>query len=168
MNFAVLVTEYLTYEFEKGSLKYYASCETCDRGGLPLEHRLHPPHDFGSIAFTYTETGDTLLFGSIIWMGTGALALPDSFFPADQCEELETAARDPMSKEYYNLYPVLDRPEFEARADTAWAHVKRLDIVWDFASGDYRVGFYMYAPTVGRFDPAAARWIIFLYRGKSN
>jgi len=168
MNLAVLVTDYLTYEFEAGALHYYPLCAACDRDSLPFDIDLVVPGDFGSIAFTYTETGDTLLFGTIIWMGSGKLSQPDDFELAEKFGELTAAAPDPISSELFNIYPLLDPAEFESKADSAWARVERLDIVWDFAAGDYRVGVYLYAPSVGVFEPAAAKWIIFLYRGNSS
>jgi hypothetical protein len=166
MNLAVLVLDYLTYEFEEGALNYYPPCNTCDSDSLPFEVVFRPPGDFGSITFRYTETGDTLLYGSIIWLGTGALAYPGDFLPAGRFGKLPDAAGEPVRKEYFNIYPLLDPAEFEAKADTAWASVNRLDIAWDFAMRDYRAGFYMYAPSVGAFNPSAAKWIVFLYRGK--
>jgi len=168
MNLAVLALDYLTYEFEEGALNFYPPCSGCDNDSLPFEITFNTPGDFGDITFAYTETGDTVLFGTIIWLGTGALTKPDNFLPAGRYGELASAAAGPVRKEYFNIYPLLDPAEFEARADTAWANVNRLDIAWDFAMEDYRAGFYMYAPRVGAFDPGAAKWIVFLYRGKTD
>ncbi len=168
MNFAVLALDYLTYEFEEGALNYYPACNGCDNDSLPFDVVFNTPADFGDIAFRYTETGDSLLFGTIIWMGTGELTQPDNFLPAGGFGELSAAAGEPVRKEYFNIYPPLNSAEFDARADTAWANVNRLDITWDFAMKDYRVGFYLYAPRVGVFDPGAAQWIVFLYRGKTS
>jgi hypothetical protein len=100
-------------------------------------------------------------------MGMGAIGCPDDFLSYTRFGKLESGARDPISFEYFNVYPSMDQSEFEARADTAWANVERLDIVWDFAMDDYRVGIYLYPPSVGVFDPSSAKWIVFLYRGKS-
>ena len=164
MNLAVLITDYLTYKFERGALNYYPQCNACDTDSLPFKIDFVPPVDFGSIAFSYTETGDTLLYGTLIWLGRGELTQPENFLPRDRFGDLGTAAPEPVDREFYNIYPHMDPAEFAAKADTAWAHVKRLDIVWDFAAADYRAGFYLYAPAVGVFNPQSARWIIFLYR----
>jgi hypothetical protein len=53
--------------------------------------------------------------------------------------------------------------EFRDGARRAWAAVSSLDIVARFRRPSARVGFYLYPPTVGLFDPTKARWIIFLY-----
>ena len=164
MNLAVLVADYESYEFEQGALNYYPPCVSCDVDSLPFAVDFVSPGDFGGITFTYTETADTLLHGTIIWLGRGALDRPDNFMPRGQFHTLQSAAADPVSVEYFNILPVLAAAEFEARADTAWSHVARLDIVHEFAARGYRAGFYLYAPAVGAFDPGEARWVIFLYR----
>ena len=167
MNLAVLVSDYLTYEFEKGALNYYRQCDGCDTDSLPFEVFYRPPGDFGDIMFSYTETGDTVFFGTIIWMGVGELTYPDNFLPSGRFGRLADAVRDPVSIEYFRIDDPLDgRPEYEARADSAWANLKGLDIVLDFAASDYRVGIYLYPPSVGAFDPSEAKWIVFLYRGE--
>jgi hypothetical protein len=164
MNLAVLELDYLTYEFQKGALNYYPRCGRCDLDSLPFEVEFVPPGDFGSIAFRYTETGDTLLFATIIWMGTGELSIPDNFHPPEEFEQLPAAAPDPVERDFFIVFAPVDTLGFVARADTAWTHVNQLDIVRDFAQEKYRAGFYIYTPRVGVFDPYAARWMIFLYR----
>ncbi|UCG52798.1 MAG: hypothetical protein JSW58_04390 [Candidatus Latescibacterota bacterium] len=166
MNLAVLVSDYLTYEFERGALNHYPMCSGCDEEGLPFEIVFDPPLDFGDITFRYTERGDTLFRGTIVWMGTGAITYPTEFFDADEFERVSDPRRDPLSTEYFSVYPQFDEETFKAKADSAWQEVKTLDIVADFARKDYRVGVYMYPPTVGMFDPSVAKWVVFLYRGK--
>ena len=104
------------------------------------------------------------MFGTIIWLGRGEISYPDNILPGDQFGLLPEAAPEPVNREFFNIYPHMDPAEFAAKADTAWAHVERLDIVWDFAATGYRAGFYLYAPAVGVFNAASARWIIILYR----
>lgn len=160
----MLITRYLTYEFEGAALDYYPQCDACDADSLPFRIDYRMALDFGSVTFTYTETGDTLFLGTIIWLGRGEIAYPDSILSPDRFGRLAAKAPDPTQREYFHQYSQLDEAEFKARADTAWAHVNRLDIVRDFADGEYRAGYYLYTPAVGPFDPSAARWIIFLYR----
>jgi hypothetical protein len=164
MNLAVLVADYQTYEFGGAALNYFPRCNGCDADSLPFTVEYNPPGDFGSIAFVYTETGDTLLYGTIVWLGRGALSVPGNFRPHGDFGEEEEAAGEPESREYFDQQSFLDPGDFRARTDTAWAQVERLDIVRDFAQEHYRAGFLLYAPAVGPFVPAEARWIIFLYR----
>ena len=164
MNLAILVTNYVTYALEGGSLNYYRQCDACDADSLPFRVDHNPAADFGSVTFSYTETGDTLLFGTIIWLGRGQLIYPDNILPGDRFGRLAEAAPDPAEREYFHQYSDLGEAQFTVRADSAWARVKQLDIVWDFARKDYRAGFYRYTPATGPIVPSAARWIIFLYR----
>lgn len=166
MSLAVLVSDYLTYTFEKGTLDRYPLCDGCDDAGLPFTVRFRPPGDFGDITFRYTATGDTIFYGSIIWLGRGDIEYPREFMPASEFENAAALPDDPLSVEYFNIVPELDEELFKAQADSAWNRVKELDIVGEFAKGGYRVGIYLYAPAVGLFDPQAAKWIIFLHRQK--
>jgi hypothetical protein len=166
MSLAVLVSDYLSYSFEMAALDYYPTCDGCDDAGLPFSIRLRAPYDFGDITFEYTATGDTLFYGTIIWLGTGGIGYPREFTPAGEFESAADPPEDPASIEYFNITPQMDDEIFKARADSAWQEVRDLDIVGEFAKGQYRAGIYLYAPAVGVFDPGAARWIIFLERQK--
>ena len=166
MNLAVLVSDYLTYEFEMGTLDCYPPCASCDEDSLPFDVIYHPPGDFGDITFRYTETGDTLFFGTIIWMGHGGIKYPSHFSDSDEFEKVPDLPEDPTSIEYFGAYPPSYEKAFKAKADSAWQHVKTLDIVAEFAKAPYRLGIYMYPPVQGVFDPAAAKWIMFFYQGK--
>lgn len=166
MSLAVLVCDYLSNTFEEAALDYYPACDGCDSAGLPFSVRFNPPGDFGDISFQYTAGGDTLFAGTIIWLGAGQITYPGDFFPASEFETAAVPARDPMSVEYFNIYPKLNEETFETQADFSWNRVKDLDIVAEFAKDDYRVGIYLYAPSVGVFNPELAKWIIFLHRQK--
>lgn len=168
MNLAVLVSDYLSFEFEMGTLDYYPPCVSCDENGLPFNMIYHATGDFGDVTFEYTVTKDTLFYGTVIWMGHGAIGYPLEFHDAGEFERLADSPKDPLSVEYFWEYPPTYEEEFKAKADTAWQHVKTLDIVAEFAKAEYRVGIYMYPPVQGVFDPNAAKWIIFLYRGRQS
>jgi hypothetical protein len=167
MNLAVLISDYQTYQFEKGALDYYRRCDGCDVDSLPFSISYHPPGDFGDITFSYTETGDTLFSGTIVWMGMGSITYPRDYHPVDRFGRLDTAAPAPVSVEYFLVdEPIIERSVFESKADSAWAALRDLDIVWDFSSDEYRVGIYLYPPSVGAFDPSVAKWIVYLYRNR--
>ena len=50
------------------------------------------------------------------------------------------------------------------QTDLAWSEVSKLQIVQLFALQDYDVLCYLYAPTVGLFDPGPAKWLFFFYQ----
>ena len=165
MNLAVLVSDFTSYDFEEGALNFYKLCSGCDADGLPFDVIYKPPGDFGDITFRYTETSDTLFYGTIVWLGHGGIGYPEVFFGKEQFERVSALSRKPLSIEYFNILPQYDDDTYKAMADSAWTSVKTLDLVDEFAKKSYRVGIYMYAPAVGVFDPSAAKWIIFVYRG---
>jgi len=167
MNLAVLVSDYSTYEFEEGTLNYYPPCASCDQKGLPFDLIYNPPGDFGDIAFKYSENGDTLFYGTIVWMGHGAISYPTDFYDKSEFEWMSSRPNAPASIEYFDVFGS-DRETFKAKADSAWQRVRSLDIVAEFAKTEYRVGIYMYPPSVGVFDPSVAKWVIFVYRGRSS
>ncbi|MCX6225073.1 MAG: T9SS type A sorting domain-containing protein [Bacteroidia bacterium] len=168
MNFAVLVLDFLTYKFEKANISYYPLCRDCDKDSLPFKVVYKPPGDFGDIKFIYGEN-DELLFGAtIIWMGTGSIYQPSKFLKAVEFPEGPGTIEKPSHPQYFDftLTPyIYTRKEYIARADSAWASVKSLEIVNEFASRSYRTGFYAWPPSVGVFCPSCAKWIIFLYSG---
>ncbi|UCH82984.1 MAG: hypothetical protein JSW50_10990 [Candidatus Latescibacterota bacterium] len=166
MNLAVLVSDYTSYQFEKGALNYYELCNGCDDNGLPFTVTYNPPGDFGDITFEYDHTGDTLFFGTIIWMGRGGIVVPKVFFEKEQFERVGKPSRDPLSVDYFNIVPQLDEDRFKEKADSAWAEVRTIDLVAEFAKNPYRIGIYLYAPAQGVFDPSVAKWIVFVYRGR--
>lgn len=166
MSLAILVSDYSSGTFERGTIDYYPACDGCDDDTLPVTIRYNPPGDFGDITFEYSATGDTLFHGTIIWMGTGGMEYPREFIPADEFESLPDTPPAPLSIEYFNIAPAFEEETFKQQATLAWNRVRNLDIVNEFAQGEYRVGIYLYAPAVGLFNPEAAKWIIFLHAQK--
>ena len=167
MNLAVLVLDYLTYTFEGGNLAYYEPCDGCDSDSLPFTVDFKPTWDFASILFTYKATGDTLFWAEIIWHGGGQILYPVAFTPADSFCTLSDSIAEPADPERFQFYPTLPPEELITKTDSTWAAVSTLDIVHAFAEGDFKVAYYFYPPAVGAFNPAVAKWIVFLYRGRT-
>jgi hypothetical protein len=168
MNLAILVVDFTTYKFEKGTVVYYPICRDCDRDSLPFKIDYKQPGDFGEIKFSYTETGQTLFYATIIWDGTGSIIYPAEFIKADQFGYQDQPVEKPEKAQYFDrtLTPYIYSVEkYRAMADSAWQSVDSLEIVREFTSGAMRVGFYAWPPSVGMFCPTCAKWIIFLYSG---
>lgn len=166
MNLAILVSDFQTYEFETGHFSIHQPCDSCDIDSLPFDIYFISPSDFGWITFTYTETQDTLFYASINWMGIGKIIFPENFLSSDSFNIDDTIIQNPLSIKYYEYCALMPDSTFKQKADSAWHFVKPLDIVKEFAEHPYRVGIYLYPPTVGHFDPSVAKWIVFIYRGK--
>ena len=161
MNFAILISNYQTYEFEMGHFSTHQLCNNCDSIGLPLEMIFELPNDNGSITFKYEVTSDTLFYATIIWLGTGQIILPDNLLPADSFDVTNQNPNSPLSTEYINIIEY-DSLEYKTEADSAWNRLKSLDIVNVFSEYPYRIGNYLYTPSVGGGSPTEWKWITFL------
>lgn len=63
--------------------------------------------------------------------------------------------------EYINIIEY-DSLQYIIEADSAWNSLKSLGIVNQFAEYPYRVGIYLYTPSVGGGYPPDWKWVIFL------
>lgn len=164
MDLGILVSDYQTYTFEKGNFSTHQPCDNEDADSLPFIIRYIEPLDFGQISFLYSKNFDTLSCATIVWMGQGEIKFPRDFLPADSFKTQQTNIASPVSFQY--LYVNTPDSSFQEKADSAWNAVKSLQVVKDFSQQPYRVGIYLYPPSVGAFKPSVAKWIIFLYQGK--
>jgi hypothetical protein len=162
MNLGILVLDYQTYAFEKGALSIHPPCDKEDADSLPFTIKYNPPYDFGDISFFYSLNQERLFYATIVWMGQGSITWPDFFLPADSFETQKSDIVPPLSVQYFSF----GQPILLQQADSVWNAVKSLSVVKDFSRQPYRVGIYLYPPSVGAFQPSVAKWIIFLYRGK--
>jgi len=164
MNLAILVVDYQDYNFEGGHFSIHAPCQSCTEDSLPFNVILNDPIDFGDITFLYNYTLDTLFFATIIWMGSGHILYPENFLHPDSFAVLTDSINEPNAFEYFHYAMLWDPVEFQARVDTAWQVVNKLDITGQMSINDYYVGAYFYPPSLGLFDPDPAKWIFFLYQ----
>ena len=106
---------------------------------------------------------------TIVWHGTGGIVYPAQFEPPGSFEASNDTIDKPQNSQYFEYTLDLGETELAERTDSAWAAVSTLQLTEDFEKTlpmrTFRAGFYLYPPTVGVFDPASAKWIIFLYRG---
>jgi hypothetical protein len=111
------------------------------------------------------NTLDTVLYATIIWMGTGQIYHPIDFSLTYPFNKINHKVDKPDLIEYYNFYgeKVYYDSIFIKSADSAWNQIDSLEITRLFADQDYKVGIYLYPPTVGMFNPYVAKWIVFLY-----
>lgn len=165
MNLGILLLDYVTYDFEGGWVGHFAPCDTCDRDSLPFEHIFEPPLDVGSVTFRYTETAETLLYASVVYIGIGIIKTPGDFLPPSEFKRVPVSLEAPISIEYFSNG---GRRAPYADADTAWSRVRCLDLVRDFASASYRVGIYRHNACSGSSEPALDTWVVFVYRGRST
>ncbi len=164
-SFGLLISDYETSEFEEGTVLNVPICLPCDDAEFPLEVIFQSPVDFGWIQFNYTETGDTVFYGTIVWNGQGEIYFPDTFFPADSFGVENESATDPdtIVFRYWNGSTLEEDTLLQSGSD-AYERIRPLNIVHQFAEYPYQIMAYLYTPSVGMTDWSVAKWIFFLYR----
>ena len=162
VNIAILLMDFQTYEFEGGSFSHYPLCVNCDLESLPFVATFGG-WDMPPLLFLYPPENDTIFFAYSVWMGTGRIHIPNEFASPESFPPTQFSQDKPQSSEYFNYWGQ-SSPDTLAETDTVWTAIQNLDIVNEFAKKTYRVGFYLYRPTEGVFDPNPAKWIVFLYR----
>ena len=167
-NIAILIVDYLTYNFEGGTVQYYPLPNSITTDSLPFEIEYLPPSDFGHIIFKLPVSHDTLFYGTIIWHGQGEIKYPQEILPSDSFGMTTYPINEPLSVNHYEDISLSFLQNLSEKADTAWNVVKTLDITKQFSESTYRLGLYLYPPTVGLFISSRAKWIIFLYSERYN
>ncbi|MCD4729775.1 MAG: hypothetical protein K8R74_04180, partial [Bacteroidales bacterium] len=170
LNFVTLIVDYDTYEFEGGNLSYYQHCNNCTEDSIPFEILVNYPGDFGNITYRIQNTLDTMFFASIIWMGTGQIYHPENYSFDFPFNTINNKVEKPDNIEYYDKYgsKVYTDSTFIQSADAAWYKIDSLEITKLFSENNCKVGIYLYPPSVGVFNPATAKWIIFFYLNDYN
>jgi hypothetical protein len=119
-----------------------------------------PVLDFGACAIVDARDGRVVFAGTVIWSGTGGVALP--VVDSHPWSDLGTLATPPdaiayiASEFWYDGY--LPYAEF---VDAALQVVRATDVLHSFADCDaYTVTAFIYTPTVGLLDPTAAVAVI--------
>jgi hypothetical protein len=166
MNFAVLIVDYDTNEFEGANVAHYPLCEQCDSDALPIELDTRLSGGLEFWALVYTETRDTLLYATVVHNGDGHLVYPSEIVPADQFNRLRDSV--PLPDDFELIGGCHGAPELQCRAEIqqAWGAVSDLDVVHAYAKYPHRVGVVFYPRMSARFDPSYSDWIFLLYRGK--
>jgi len=164
-NVGILVVDYTTERFEGGFLRTYPPCTECTNDSLPLSFTFVSHTDGLELIFTYEQTGDTVLYVTEVWMGTGMILYPPALWPADTFKVLWTPFYEPVHTEYYDMgWP--DETQYMTRSEAAWQSLRELDLVGAFAQNPYTVGVFLYTPAVGVIDPEKAKWIFMLYQNR--
>jgi hypothetical protein len=161
LNFAVLIVNAETYAFEGGTLSYYAPCDHCADDSLPMGIHETYEGDFGSILFSYPQTGDTLFAALLGWMTPYYVEYPHAFSPPDSFEICEPLTQ-PRSVERIGLSGMdLSTAVMVAAADSVWSVISPLDLTHALA-GKMRVGYFLYPYWTN--DGGEAKWVVFLCR----
>jgi hypothetical protein len=99
----------------------------------------------------------------------GSISYPESRLEPNKFNVEGTAEELPSDVEFYDETGSPTTPDEDTleRTSNVWETVSSLDVVHAYAERPYRVGFYLYPPSVGAFNPSVAQWVVFFYRGKA-
>lgn len=151
----LLQVDYMTHTFEGGKeLTMRANISQADT--LPISVDYKPAGDFGYIALYYGPNHEMIFNGSIIWMGTGQRAYPESMEPANEFKELNDKLAMPEISRFQN---------FNSEPDdysTIWNAVCQLEIVKEYMESHKKIGLILYARSVGFGDPNEWDWYIIM------
>lgn len=162
INVLTVSIDYQFYTFTSASMNYY-DCSSCSNNSIPYEIDYEEPADFGSMTFKLNPSSDTIFHGGIVWMGQGQISYP--LLSLNNSAPFDNIA-SPLPVPTQISYLGIQGNSIPADSETnlAWQAVSMLRIVHLFANDNYDVLCYLYAPTVGMFDPGPAKWIFFFYK----
>ena len=159
----ILKVDFSTNTFEGGNSFEFNNIAMTNT--LPIEEIYVAPSDFGSYTLKYTPTNEVIFDGPIAWMG-GSYDLPLDFNSSDY--------------ETTTLNPTIDLDEIEYFLPTAdilagegytnfdytsvWNSIKNLQVTNDCLNNNGKIGFVLYTPGLGLFQPENAYWLVILYK----
>ncbi len=151
--------DYVTFQY-KGFYALNVSGKTNDGELIPVIADYQAPSDFGFIRLYYQSTENLLLDGTIVWNGCGKLAFPERFRAGLPVQErilypgMERFARLGENGKYIET---IDEGEMQH----IWQSVSyQKEFQHYFGNSTKKIAVYLYAPSVGMFDPYSAYYLV--------
>lgn len=154
--------DYLTFRY-KGFCALNVSGKTNDGELIPIISEYQSPGDFGFIKLYYRDTGNLLLDGTIVWSGCGQLAFPESFRAG--LLQIQESSPFPGTKYFSRLGEDGQYAETvnEWEMKHIWQSVSyQKEFQHYFGNSTKKVVVYLYAPSVGLFNPYVAYYLVFV------
>lgn len=154
----LLKVDYMTNKFEGGH-EQVLSEGIADSDTIPIIVEYDPPGDFGNIRLIYNSTSETIFDGSIIWMGTGKISYPGSFYEPSNYPKLSDQINLPDSSriQYLNIFSPKNLDY-----SSIWESINDLKIVSEYLNSQKKIVFFLYTPGVGAGDPNTWDWFVIL------
>ncbi len=159
----ILKVDFLTHTFEGGNSFEFNNIAMTNT--LPIEEIYVAPSDFGNYTLKYTPTNEVIFNGPIAWMG-GSYDLPLDFDSSDY----ETTTLNPSINldEIEYFMPTADILAGEGYTNfdyaSVWNSIKNLQVTNDCLNNNGKIGFVLYTPGLGLFQPENAYWLVILYQ----
>ena len=160
---SILKVDFLTQTFEGGNSFEFNNIAMTNT--LPIEEIYVAPGDFGSYTLKFTPTNEVIFDGPIVWMG-GSYDLPLDYNPSDY----ETTTFNPTINldEIEYFLPTADILAGEGYTNfdytSVWNSIKNLQVTNDCLNNNGKIGFVLYTPGLGLFQPENAYWLVILYK----
>ena len=162
-NLTILKVDFLTNTFEGGNIYTFNNVPMTN--SLPLEETYVIPGDFGNYTLKYTPTNDVIFNGPISWLG-GWYDLPLEYTVADFSTTTLNPTVNLNDIEYF--LPTADILAYEGYTNfdytSVWDAVKNLQVTNDCLDNNGKIGFVLYTPGLGLFQPENAYWLVILYQ----
>lgn len=153
--------DYQTFQY-KGFYAMNVSGKVNDDSFIPIISEYQSPGDFGYIKLYYRNTDNLLLDGTIVWNGCGQLTFPESFRAGLPLQE---AISFPGTEHFARLGEDGQYTETvnEWEMKHIWQSVSyQKEFQHYFGNSTKKVAVYLYAPSVGMFDPYEAYYLVFV------
>jgi hypothetical protein len=133
---------------------------------LPFDFVNHFAGDFGNFSCTVANSTDTVTAGSIIWMGKGQMNFPKKLDSTSYNDSQYFSLLTPKSIQYFNnfLGESKEKKEYLLQTAKVFNKIKKLELLSGFNNNNYKLGYYLYTPRIGKTDYSVAKWIVFLER----
>ena len=159
----ILKVDFLTHTFEGGNSFEFNNIAMTNT--LPIEEIYVAPSDFGNYTLKYTPTNEVIFDGPIAWMG-GSYDLPLDFDSSDY--ETTTLNQSINLDEIEYFMPTADILAGEGYTNfdyaSVWNSIKNLQVTNDCLNNNGKIGFVLYTPGLGLFQPENAYWLVILYQ----
>ena len=151
--------DYVTFQY-KGFYALNVSGKTNDGELIPVIADYQAPSDFGFIRLYYQSTENLLLDGTIVWNGCGKLAFPERFragLPVQERILYPGKERFARLGENGKYIETIDEGEMQH----IWQSISyQKEFQHYFGNSTKKIAVYLYAPSVGMFDPYSAYYLV--------
>ncbi len=154
----LLQIDYTSHKFISGAeVVYDVPVDT-----FTIAKKYVSPGDFGSIKFYYPQIDKPLFYGTIIWTGNGKIEYPENWLDADEFDATLTEDVVIPQNGFENIFKEYEIEDFDYMK--VWFSIQSVVKVREYlkSNPEQKVKVFLYAPRVGFFDPAVAKWIFLL------
>jgi hypothetical protein len=132
---------------------------------IPFEETYVTPNDFGNYSLKYTPTNTMVFDGPIVWMG-GPNDYPVQHPSTDFQTSQNAASVNLTTAQYFTPTANIIAGEGYTNLNyqAVWDAIKNLEITNNYVSNNAKVGFLLYTPALGAFQPQNACWFVILYK----